>query len=129
VGIPGLPRTGTCDLSTVGRRSGQRRRVEIWYVIIDGHIVLTGTPGTRHWLANLRANPAADLHLREPAQDVAVMAHELTDRDERRRVAEEARRLRPWCGRQPFSVEDWVVSAPMVILTPTAPGAELTLAR
>ena len=35
----GLPLTGTCDLITTGRRSGLRRRVEIWYVVIDGQIV------------------------------------------------------------------------------------------
>lgn len=40
-----LPLTGTCDLSTRGPRSGQWRRVEICFVIIDAEIVVTGTPG------------------------------------------------------------------------------------
>ena len=40
-----LALTGTCDLSTRGRRSGRWRRVEIWYVIVEGQIVVTGTPG------------------------------------------------------------------------------------
>jgi deazaflavin-dependent oxidoreductase (nitroreductase family) len=116
-----LPLTGTCDLSTVGRRSGHRRRVEIWYVIVDEQIVVTGTPGARHWLANLREHPEAVLHLRDPDRDVAVTAEEVTDKATRRRVAGEAWHLQPWYAEQPFSIEDWVTDSPMVILTPTVP--------
>lgn len=70
--VVSLPPTGTCEVSTVGRHSGRARRVEIWYVVIDGQIVLTGTPGVRHWLANLREHPDAVLHLREQAGGLAV---------------------------------------------------------
>ncbi len=120
----GLPRTGTCEVSTVGHRSGEWRRVEIWYVVVDGEIVLTGTPGARHWLANLRARPTAVLHLRRPDRDVEVTATELTEREQRRRVVEEAWRLQPWYADQPFTVEDWVEGSPMVRMMPTtaAPG-------
>ena len=114
-----LPLTGTCDLSTVGRRSGQLRRVEIWYVIVDQQIVLTGTPGARHWLANLREHPEAVLHLRDPDRDLAVTAQEVTDAAVRRRVAVEAWRLQPWYAEQPYSIEQWVTASPMVTLTPT----------
>ncbi len=117
-----MPSTGTCDVSTLGRRSGRWRRVEIWYVLVDGRVVLTGTPGPRHWLANLRARPSAVLHLRDPDRDVVALAHEVTDRDERRRIAEEAWRLQPWYADQPFTVEDWVEGAPMVTLTPMSRG-------
>ncbi|HYN29532.1 MAG TPA: nitroreductase family deazaflavin-dependent oxidoreductase [Dermatophilaceae bacterium] len=116
-----LAPTGTCDLTTVGRRSGRGRRVEIWYVVVDGHVVLTGTPGPRHWLANLRAHPRAVLHLRDPARDLGVTAEEVTDPVHRRRVAEEARRLQPWYAEQSYSVADWVTGSPMVVLTPRPP--------
>lgn len=116
-----LPLTGTCDLSTVGRRSGELRRVEIWYVIVDEQIILTGTPGARHWLANLREHPEAVLHLRDPDRDLAVTAQEVGDAAVRRRVAEEAWRLQPWYAEQPYSIEQWVTASPMVTLTPTAP--------
>jgi deazaflavin-dependent oxidoreductase (nitroreductase family) len=116
-----LPLFGTCDLSTVGRRSGNRRRVEIWYVIVDEQIVVTGTPGARHWLANLRSDPEAVLHLRDPDRDLTVTAEEVTDEATRRRVAREAWQLQPWYAEQPFSIEDWVADSPMVILTPTVP--------
>lgn len=116
---PRLPRTGTCDVSTVGRRTGEWRRVEIWYVVVDGRLVLTGTPGARHWLANLRHHPRAVLHLREPSADHAVTAEEVTDPVARRRIAEEAWRLQPWYAEQPYGIEDWVARSPMVTLTPS----------
>jgi len=113
-----LPLTGTCDVTTIGRRSGAARRVEIWYVVVDGQIVLTGTPGPRSWLANLRDRPEAVLHLRDPARDLAVLAREVVDHGPRRRVAEEAHRLQPWYADQPYSIEDWVGDSPMVVLEP-----------
>ena len=115
---PDLPPTGTCDVSTLGRRSGSTRRTEIWYVVVDGRIVLTGTPGPRGWLANLRDHPEAALHLRDPARDLAVQAREVTDPARRRRIAEEAFRLQPWYADQPYSIDDWVAHAPMVVLEP-----------
>jgi hypothetical protein len=117
-----IPATGTCDLSTVGRRSGAVRRVETWYVVVDGRIVVTGTPGPRHWMANLRHDPAAVLHLREPARDLPVTAQEVVDRTVRLRVVAEAWRLQPWYAEQPFSVEDWVAGSPMVVLVPADHG-------
>lgn len=117
-----LPPTGTCEVSTLGRRSGRTRRVEIWYVVVDGKIVLTGTPGARHWLANLREHPEAVLHLREPASDLAVVAEEVTDEAARRRVAGQAFRVQPWYAAQPYSIDDWVSGSPMVTLTPTVPA-------
>jgi deazaflavin-dependent oxidoreductase (nitroreductase family) len=116
-----LPLTATCDVNTIGRRSGEVRRIEIWYVLVDGQIVLTGTPGPRSWLANLRTRPDAVLHLHNPASDLTVVAREVTDRAERRRVAEEAWRLQPWYADQPYSMEDWIAEAPMVVLEPSSP--------
>lgn len=116
-----LPVTGTCDLSTVGRRSGRRRRVEIWYVVVDQQIVVTGTPGARHWLANVREHAEAVLHLRDPDCDVTVRATEVTDDATRRHVATEAWLAQPWYAEQRYSIEDWVVGSPMVVLTPTLP--------
>jgi deazaflavin-dependent oxidoreductase (nitroreductase family) len=113
-----LPLTGTCDLSTMGRRSGRWRRVEIWYVIVDGRMVVTGTPGARHWLANLRANHEAVVHLRDPDRDLAVSAQEVTEERCRRRIVAEAWDLQPWYAKQAYSMDDWVQHSPMVFMTP-----------
>ena len=118
-----LPPTGTCELSTVGRRSGRVRRVEIWYVVVGGQIVLTGTPSPRSWLANLREHPEAVLHLREPTVDLDVVAEEVVEPATRRRIVEQAWRLQPWYAAQPHSLDDWVSHSPLVTLTPvTAPA-------
>ena len=109
-----MPPTGTCEVSTLGRRSGRVRRVEIWYVVVDGQIILTGTPGWRHWLANLRQHPRAVLHLRAPASDLEVLAEEVTDPAMRRGITEQAWRLQPWYAAQPYSIDDWVSGSPMV---------------
>jgi hypothetical protein len=120
--VAAMPPTGTCEISSVGRRSGRMRRAEIWYVVIDGEIVVTGTPGPRHWLANLREHRGAVLHLQEPAVDLPVTAVEVTDLAARRRVAEQAWRLQPWYAQQPYSVDDWVSSSPMLVLSPNQPA-------
>lgn len=117
-GIPSpLPSTGTVDLRTTGRRTGQDRWTEIWFVYVDGSLVITGTPGTRGWLANLRATPEATLRFRDPARDVPVVAQVVTDPAERRRLVPLIWAAQPWYSEQPHSVADWVASAPMVVLT------------
>ena len=54
------------DITTTGRRSGQPRRIEIVYHVIDGRIYISGSPRRerRSWLANLDANPRFTFHLK-----------------------------------------------------------------
>lgn len=56
-----LARTRTVDLTTVGRRSGHPRTVEIWWFHVDDRFIITGTPGRRDWLANVRADPSVTI--------------------------------------------------------------------
>ncbi|WP_378101441.1 nitroreductase/quinone reductase family protein [Cellulomonas sp. T2.31MG-18] len=118
-----MPATGTCVLRTLGRRTGRWRSVELWYVVTDAALVLTGTPGPRAWVANLRVNPAAVVRLRDPQRERAVVAREVTDPDRRRRIIAEAWRLQPWYAEQPYSVEEWVASSPVVVLDPRGPSS------
>lgn len=111
-----LGRTGTCDLTTTGRRSGRPVRVEIWYVVVDGTFLVTGTPGIRNWLANLRADRRARLHLRNPGRVLDVLAEEVVDPARRRALVPEIWAAQPWYAQQPFSVEEWVAGAPMVTM-------------
>ena len=53
----------TIDLTTYGRRTGLPRRIEIWWFHVDGRFIITGTPGRRDWLANVRSNPAVIVHV------------------------------------------------------------------
>ena len=67
----------TVDITTIGRRPGEPRRIEIWMLDVDGRFFITGTPGRRDWLANLGADPALVVHLKRQARHL--------DRPDRRR--------------------------------------------
>jgi F420H(2)-dependent quinone reductase len=73
------------DITTTGRKSGERKRIEIWFHNIDGRCYITGTPGRRGWFANLSASPDFTFHLKEGAQaDLPARARVIADEAERR---------------------------------------------
>ena len=82
--IEALANTRTIDLITVGRRSGEPRRVEIWWFHVDGRFVITGTPGRRDWLANVRSNPRVVIS--SPIGDFPGTVFEVEDPEFRHRV-------------------------------------------
>lgn len=77
------------DITTVGRRTGEPRRVEIVFHNIDGRIYISGMPSPvrRAWLANLEADPRLTFHLkRSVSADLPATARIVDDEAERRRV-------------------------------------------
>jgi deazaflavin-dependent oxidoreductase (nitroreductase family) len=79
----------TIDITTIGRRSGEPRRIEIVFHSFDGRIYMSGMPSprTRAWLHNLRANPHFTFHLKQLIQaDLPATAREITDPAERHEV-------------------------------------------
>ncbi len=50
------------DFTTYRRSSGQPHRVEIWWFEVANRLVITGSPGRRDWLANVRENPRVVIH-------------------------------------------------------------------
>jgi len=79
----------TIDITTIGRRSGEPRRIEIVFHSFDGRLYISGTPSprTRAWLHNLRANPAFTFHLKQLIKaDLPATAREITDPAERHAV-------------------------------------------
>jgi deazaflavin-dependent oxidoreductase (nitroreductase family) len=74
------------DITTTGRRSGQPRRIEIWFHRVDGRYYITGSPGARGWYANLLAHPEFTFHLKRSAKaDLPARAIPV-EGDEKRRV-------------------------------------------
>ena len=61
-----LAKGGLIDLTTTGRRTGQARRIEIVFHVIDGRILISGMPRRekRAWLANIEADPHVTIHLK-----------------------------------------------------------------
>lgn len=105
----------TIDITTTGRRSGQPRRIEIWMLHVDGRFFITGTPGRRDWLANLRAAPELTVHLkRHEHVDLPATAHEVTDGSTRRRVIDD---LAAQWYRAQAPIDELVEAAPMVEVT------------
>ena len=74
----------TIHITTTGRRSGLPRRVEIWWFRVDGRFIITGTPGRRDWVANLRADPRLTLHV--AGRDLEATATFVEDPEFRRIV-------------------------------------------
>lgn len=85
-----VSRGHTIDITTIGRRTGQPRRIEIVFHNIDGRLYISGTPNARRrrsWLANLEASPAFTFHLIGPLQaDLPATARLITDEAERRAI-------------------------------------------
>jgi deazaflavin-dependent oxidoreductase (nitroreductase family) len=77
----------TVDITTTGRTTGLPRRIEIWMLDVDGRFFITGTPGRRDWLANLRANPSVVVHLKRHRHvDLVGRADQVVDMATRRAV-------------------------------------------
>lgn len=99
------------DITTTGRKSGEAKRIEIWFHNLDGRIYITGRPGKRSWYANLIANPAMTFHLKESMQaDLPARATAIRDEGERRRVLTDI--VARVGGDQ--SLDDWLAGAPLV---------------
>ena len=102
------------DITTIGRKTGEARRIEIWFHRIDGRYYITGTPGARSWYANLVANPEFTFHLKESAQaDLAAVAHPVEG-------AEKARVL--------AAIEASLASSGLTLDVETSPLVEVTWA-
>jgi deazaflavin-dependent oxidoreductase (nitroreductase family) len=84
-----LAHGGVIDITTVGRQTGQPRRIEIVFHNIDGRIYISGMPFARRrgWLANLEARPRFTFHMKGPASaDLGATARIISDEAERRRI-------------------------------------------
>lgn len=80
---------GVIDITTIGRKSGQPRRIEIFFHEFAGRIYISGfpRPQKRSWLANLEANPRFTFHLKGAVlADLPATARPITSESERRAV-------------------------------------------
>lgn len=101
----------TVDITTTGRKTGQPRRVEIWFHAIEDTIYLTGSPGKRDWYANLLAQPDLTFHLKKSVMaDLPARAVPITDETERRVLLDEVTSRVGASER----IDDWVARSPLV---------------
>ena len=108
-----LAQDETIDITTIGRKSQQPRRIEIWFRRVDGQFYITGTPGPRDWYANLQANPAFTFHLKGSiTADLPARARFVDDVDERRRILSAP--TMAWYHDQVASVDALVADSPLI---------------
>ena len=111
-----LKQSQVIDLTTTGRRTGQRRRIEIFLHTDDGQLFITGMPRadrTRDWIYNIEADPQVVMHLkRSVVVDVPATARVVSDPEERRPLIEAA--ARRW-GRT--DVPEMLRHSPLIVLT------------
>jgi deazaflavin-dependent oxidoreductase (nitroreductase family) len=105
----------TVDITTTGARSGALRRIEIWMLDVGGRYFVTGTPGRRDWLANLRADPTLVVHLKRHALVDLPAVAVIVDEESTRRDVFEHESARWYRGQH--SVDELVDDAPMVEIT------------
>lgn len=107
-----LARYRTIDLTTTGRKTGRSRRIEIWWFRVGGSFVITGTPGRRDWLANIRANPNVTIHV--AGRDIRAQATPIEDPQVRKAVFVDS--ATSWYSTQ-AELDRLVATSPMVEIT------------
>jgi hypothetical protein len=107
-------RERTVDITTIGRRSGEPRRIETWFYRVDGTVYLTGLPGRRGWAANLEAEPSFTFHLKNGVEaDLPARATRVVDEAERRRVMGHLLDELSAVSDRPRDLEAWVAGSPL----------------
>jgi deazaflavin-dependent oxidoreductase (nitroreductase family) len=111
-----LRQGGVIDMTTVGRRSGEPRRIEIVFHVIGGRIYITGMANgerRRSWLANLEADPRFTFHLKGPVHaDLPARARIVADEAERRTILGEV--VKVWTGQD---LDTMVAQSPLIEVT------------
>jgi deazaflavin-dependent oxidoreductase (nitroreductase family) len=65
---PSLARRSVCSLETIGRTTGQRRTIEIWFAAdpdADRIYFLSGGRDEAHWVRNIRRDAAVRVRIGE----------------------------------------------------------------
>jgi hypothetical protein len=109
-----LEQDRTIDITTMGRRTGRPRRIEIWFHRVEGRLYITGTPGRRGWYANLLDHPGFTFHLKGSVRaDLEATATPIVGVTERRDV------LSRILGKLGASrqLDAWVMASPLVEVT------------
>jgi deazaflavin-dependent oxidoreductase (nitroreductase family) len=105
----------TVDITTIGRKSGKPRTLEIVFHNIDGRIFISGIPfpKRRSWLANLDADPHMTFHLKGNVRtNLPATARVIEDETERREILPHI--ARNW-GRK--DLEKMVEQSPLIEVT------------
>jgi deazaflavin-dependent oxidoreductase (nitroreductase family) len=112
------------DITTIGRRTGRPRRIEIFFYRVHGrHYINSGLLRPPSWYANMLAHPEFTFHLTNGVRaDLRARARPVTDPGERRRVFTEVvadlnQPSNPGTIAQPTHLDDWLRVSRLVEVT------------
>jgi len=112
-GIQDVAGVQVLHLTTIGRRTGQPREIEIWFVVYrDCFYLFAETGEAAAWIKNIRSNPEVTLHIGE--RQFGAMARVLdrdTDRELWDQVAALAMRKYGWGDGLPVEISPFPLRA------------------
>jgi deazaflavin-dependent oxidoreductase (nitroreductase family) len=96
--LAALPHERVLYLTTVGRKSGKLRTIEIWFVVYQERIYLIAEHGLKaQWVRNIQANPEVTLQIAQHRfRARGRILDDARDRQEWQAVADLARRRYGW---------------------------------
>lgn len=117
-------RDRTVDITTIGSKTGQPRRIEVWFYRVDDEIYLTTVPAHRAWYGNIVAHPEFTFHLKHGVRaDLAAVGTPVRDDETRRRVFAAIiddlnQPSNPAGLPQPVTpLEEWMAGSPLIHVT------------
>ncbi len=106
-----------CDVTTIGRRSGNPHEIEIWFGVIgDTMYLISGNGPTADWYRNALANPLVSVRL---SGEVHVgVARDVSDPEERRRVGDMMGEKYQWDGDPSIGLtrQAWCYEVPVLAI-------------
>ena len=73
------------DLTTIGRKSGKPRTVELRFLYFNGNFYATSSKVEgKHWCQNMIKNPAVEINAK--GEQLPCMARQITDDELRKRI-------------------------------------------
>jgi F420H(2)-dependent quinone reductase len=123
IGPTAATQNRTIDITTTGAKSGEPRRIEIWFHQIEGRWYIGGVPPqVRGWYRNLESNAHFTFHLKGDVQaDLSATARPITDPEERRdvfgKIIDSLTDPPISLEFEPPPLEEWVKFSPLVEVT------------
>lgn len=114
-----------CRFVTVGRRTGNRHDIEIWFAVVDGEVsLIAGNGPTCDWWQNALAQPAVELRIGERWLHGTARAAE---GGARRRVGEAmGAKYGGWGGDPSIGLTEpaWVWDVPALLIGDLVPASD-----
>jgi deazaflavin-dependent oxidoreductase (nitroreductase family) len=106
-----------CDIVTVGRKSGQQRKTELWFGVVGDTLILVSGTGHSDWRENLLANASVDVHVEGNVR--SGTARLVTDADERRAFGDVMAAKYDWDGDPSIGLtrHAWCYEVPVVAIS------------